>query len=230
MFISQFSHITVLSTHFPSTLGICLCQLFPFLSLLHIYRVPSPILFILACYCLLVHFDNKMPLRIPLGLSLPFMPIGFHLRVLFQDLCIFSGESSHLWLWFLKALGMYVTISHWFYSQFKGLKLCLIPIPSLGAMTSSPWYSEIIPSGPVFSSQTLLKKSVISFRVDGTQCALHAFSDLFSMSFFLFFQLCNYTFFLSLSTSVTIKLFWIWGEVWSVEDLFWNACLNCFLP
>lgn len=68
-------------------------------------------------------------------------------------------------------------------------------------MTSSPWYSEIIPSGPVFSSQTLLKKSVISFRVDGTQCALHAFSDLFSMSFFLFFQLCNYTFFLSLSTS-----------------------------
>lgn len=55
-------------------------------------------------------------------------------------------------------------------------------------MTSSPWYSEIIPNGPVFSSQTLLKKSVISFRVDGTKCVLHVLSDLFSMRFFFFFS------------------------------------------
>lgn len=55
-------------------------------------------------------------------------------------------------------------------------------------MTSSPWYSEIIPNGPVFSSQTLLKKSVISFRVDGTKCVLHVLSDLFSMRFLFFFS------------------------------------------
>lgn len=146
------------------------------------------------------------------------MPIGFLLTVLFQDLCIFSGESSHLWLWFLKALGMYVTISHWFYSQFKGLKLCLIPIPSLGAMTSSPWYSEIIPSGPVFSSQTLLKKSVISFRVDGTQCALHAFSDLFSMRFFSFF----FSFAIILSFYLSVQVLDMrWGLIC------WGPLLKC---
>lgn len=53
-------------------------------------------------------------------------------------------------------------------------------------MTSSPWYSEIIPNGPVFSSQTLLKKSVSSFRVDGAKCVLHVFCDLFSMRVFSF--------------------------------------------
>lgn len=54
-------------------------------------------------------------------------------------------------------------------------------------MISSPWYFEIIPNGPVFSSQTLLKKSVISSRVDGTKYVLQVLSDLFSMGVWFWF-------------------------------------------
>lgn len=220
-------YTTVLSTRFPPALEICLCQLFPFLSRLHIYRVLSPILFILPCFCLLVHFDNKMPLRIPFGCSLLFMPIGFHLTVLFQDLCIFSGESSCLWLWFLKALGMYVTVSHWFYSQFSGLKFdsCSIPgshdIISMVFWNYTQW-SCSFPLRLYWRSLSFLSGSMVL--------------SVFYMSFVIYSQwglffihLCNYTFYLPVQ-GVTIKLFWIWGEAWSVEDFFWNACSNCFLP
>lgn len=54
-----------------------------------------------------------------------------------------------------------------------------------------PWHHlhgilKLYPMVLFFSSQTLLKKSVISFRVDGTECVLHVFCDLFSMrAFFL---------------------------------------------
>lgn len=91
----SYVYITVLSIHFPPTVEICLCQLFPFLSLLHIYRVLSPILFILPWYCLLVHFDNKMPLRhLSKCSSWPLSPLYAHW---FPPDSAVSGPVYFLW-------------------------------------------------------------------------------------------------------------------------------------
>lgn len=45
---------------------------------------------------------------------------------------------------------VYVRDTQLIYSKFEGLKLHLLPVLSMGAMTSSPWHSLLVPNGPVF--------------------------------------------------------------------------------
>lgn len=72
---------------------------------------------------------------------------------------------------------------------------------SVGAMTSVQCYSEMMPNSLSFSTLALLKKSVLSFMVDDI---LHIYCDLIPSQWFLICQPCNYMFFTSLSTSVTV--------------------------
>lgn len=98
--------------------------------------------------------------------------------------------------------------------------------PSVGAVTSSPWYSEMMPNGPVFFPSDFIEEVCHFFHgwwYDVCSTCLLWF-NFFLMNSYIF----SFVITLSLYLQVLLKLFWIWGEVWYVEDLFWNAYLPVF--
>lgn len=86
----------------------------------------------------------------------------------FRICVLASGETScciwqrgHAELRSRTALCMYVTLSCWFYSQFSGLKLGLLPISSMGAVTSSPWYSVTMPNRLCWSNLSFISRFMV---------------------------------------------------------------------